>query len=60
MTRMDDEWSYPLHILGSASTAGEPDESESDCRVRKLREIVEEVTRQPVDEPAKPRMGFLP
>lgn len=54
---LDDEYSYPLHMSGSASTlpADSPDEV-----IARLHEVVREVTGQEVEQPAKPRMGFLP
>jgi hypothetical protein len=49
--------SYPLHSTGTASTLPAEDENEA---VRLLREVVKEVTGRDVDEPSKPRIGFLP
>lgn len=53
----DEEFSYPMHMVGSITTL--PPEPEVEA-VRRLHEVVAEVTGQPVDEPAKPRIGFLP
>jgi hypothetical protein len=49
--------SYPLHSTGTASTLPAEDENEA---VRLLREVVKEVTGRDVEQPAKPRIGFLP
>ena len=53
----DDEYSYPLHMSGSASTLPPVD---ADDIVAKLHAVILEVTRKPVVQPEKPRMGFLP
>lgn len=57
---MDDDYSFPLFMLGSASTWTPDPETEAERRVRQLREVVQEVTGRTVEQPAKPRMGFLP
>jgi hypothetical protein len=49
--------SYPVHSTGTASTL--PAEQEDEV-VRLLREVVKEVTGRDVEQPAKPRIGFLP
>lgn len=55
---MDDEYSYPLHASGAASTL--PVELERDVGAE-LRAIYKEVTGKDAPEPqAKPRIGFLP
>lgn len=54
---MDDEYSYPLHLTGFASTL--PAEEEDDT-ISRLHDVVREITGRPVETPAKPRMGFLP
>lgn len=56
ITLMDD-WSYPLHSTGSASTL--PPEPEDEV-IAQLHAVVKEVTGREVEQPAKPRMGFLP
>lgn len=45
---LDDEFSYSLHMTGSAhSVSGDGDD---ECEaVRRLREVVEEVTGKPVE-----------
>lgn len=55
---MDDEYSYPLHMQGMISTL--PKDDEDDDVVAKLHAVVAEITRKPVEQPTKPRMGFLP
>lgn len=55
----DDEYSFPLYMVGSAHALNEQPPAEDDA-VRKLHEAVLEVTGQPVAPPAKPRIGFLP
>lgn len=53
----DDEYSYPLHMAGTASpTQPEP----HDDLIDRLHAVVEEVTGRKVEKPEKPRMGFLP
>lgn len=56
----DDEYSFPLFMLGSASTWTPDPETEAERRVRELREVVREITGVPVEQPPKPRIGFLP
>lgn len=53
-----DEWDYPIHMMGYASTL--PAEDSGDDMVARLREVVKEITGKPVEEPTKPRIGFLP
>jgi hypothetical protein len=55
--RLDDEYSYPLHTSGSVSTLPVEDEDEA---ITQLHQAVFEVTGKRVEQPAKPRMGFLP
>lgn len=54
---MDDEYSYPLHTTGTASTLGPEPEDEV---IAQLHAVVKEVTGREVDKPVKPRIGFLP
>ncbi len=54
---LDDEYSYPLHVTGTASTL--PPEAESEA-IALLHAAVKEVTGRDVEPPQKPRMGFLP
>lgn len=54
---LDDEYSYPLHSTGSASTL--PPEQEDDT-IARLHAVVKEVTGREVEQPARPRIGFLP
>lgn len=54
---LEDEYSYPLHATGAASTL--PPEPEDDT-IARLHAAVKEVTGRDVEPPAKPRMGFLP
>lgn len=55
---MNEEYSFPLFMLGSASVIySEPDEA--DDAVAKLHEVVGEVTGVAVPVKEKPRMGFL-
>lgn len=56
---MEDDYSFPLFMVGSASTSQPEPESEAERRVRELRELVHDLTGVPV-EPPKPRIGFLP
>lgn len=51
-----DEYSYPLHMMGYASTISEP-EPENEA-IRLLHEAVKEVTGKAVEAPPKPRIGF--
>jgi hypothetical protein len=53
---MDDEYSYVVHAMGMATTLGPEDEDDT---IRRLHEVIEEITGKPVDKPVKPRMGFL-
>lgn len=57
--RLDDEWSYPLHMTGSAHSFSTERYDECEA-VRRLREVVEELTGKPVEQPQKMRIGFLP
>lgn len=57
---MDDEYSFPLFMMGHASTLPPEQETEGERRVRELRELIHEITGIPVEQPAKPRIGFLP
>jgi hypothetical protein len=54
---LDDEYSYVLHQMGTASTLGAEPEDET---IKALHAVVAEVTGKPVEPPAKPRIGFLP
>lgn len=54
---LDDEYSYPLHTNGQASTL--PHDAPRDIGAE-LRAIVRQVTGEDVPEPAKQRIGFLP
>jgi hypothetical protein len=49
--------SYSLHMSGQASTLPAEEENET---VRMLREVVKEITGRDVEQPMKPRIGFLP
>jgi hypothetical protein len=53
----DDEYSYPLHTTGTASTL--PAEYEDDT-IKRLHAVVKEITGKDVAVPEKRRMGFLP
>ncbi len=53
-----DEWDYPIHMMGYASTL--PPEHPADDVVARIREVVKEITGVTVEDPPKPRMGFLP
>ena len=55
--RLDDEYSYPLHTTGHVSTL--PSEQE-DQNIADLHQAVFDVTGKRVEQPAKPRIGFLP
>lgn len=56
--KFEDEWYYATPwMMGYASCL--PAE-QGDDTVRQLREVVAEVTGRPVEQPTKPRMGFLP
>jgi hypothetical protein len=55
---LDDEYSYPLHASGAASTL--PVDEARDVGAE-LRAVYKEVTGKDAPEPpAKPRIGFLP
>ena len=54
---IDEEYSYPLHMLGHASLLPPAAEDEA---IQRLHEAVKEVTGKPVEPPQKPRIGFLP
>lgn len=54
---IDSEFSYTIHTQGAATTL--PVEA-GDEKIRRLHEVVEEVTGRKVEKPAKPRIGFLP
>lgn len=60
MNSNTEEYSFPLFMLGSASTwaPDEPDEAEQ--RVQLLRQAVRDVTGKEVPQPPKRTMGFLP
>lgn len=53
----DDEYSYPLHMIGTATPL--PIDAERDV-IAELHAIVEEVTGKPLDRKPRPRIGFLP
>lgn len=55
--RFDDEYAYPLHMTGCATTL--PEEPQDDV-IAQLHAVVKEVTGRDVEQPPKPRMGFLP
>lgn len=52
-----DYYSYPLHLTGYASPLGAVPDVDV---VQRLHDVVREVTGKAVEQPAKPRMGFLP
>lgn len=54
----DPDYSYPFHSNGQVSTST-TDETPEEAAVRKLHEVVKEVTGKEVTQP-KPRIGFLP
>lgn len=55
---LDDEYSYPVHQTGGIGTltVTEPVEDV----IAKLHAVIKEVTGKAVEQPSKPRMGFLP
>jgi len=53
----DDEYNYPLHMTGTATTL--PAEPQDDV-VQRLHAVVMEVTGKAVPQQEKPRIGFLP
>lgn len=53
----DDEYSYPLHMQGAASTLSDEGEDEV---IKWLHRAVKDVTGVEVKKPEKPRIGFLP
>jgi hypothetical protein len=55
---LDEEYSYPLHTVGTAS--GSYQEDQADDVVSRLHQVVKEVTGVEVERPQKPRIGFLP
>ena len=54
---LDDEYTYPMHMTGQATTL--PVGQEDDV-IKRLHEIVKEVTGIEIHRPEKPRIGFLP
>lgn len=58
----DEDNFYEPSILGVSGSAhavsSEPEEE--DETIRRLHEVVKEITGKAVEAPAKPRMGFLP
>ena len=52
-----DEYSYSLHMSGTATTL---DPEEGNETVRLLRQCVKDVTGKDVEDPPKQRIGFLP
>lgn len=57
---MDDEYSFPLFMMGSATTYPPEPETDAERRLLELREVVYEITGIPVEQPPKQRIGFLP
>lgn len=55
---VQDEYSYPLHMSGQASTL--PSEDGADEIIKRLHQAVEDVTGKPVEQPPRRRIGFLP
>lgn len=53
---IDTDYSYSLHMSGAASTL--PPEEPDDI-IKRLHDVVAEVTGKAVEKPARPRMGFL-
>lgn len=53
----DDEYSYVLHMQGLCSTL--PKDHEDDT-IARLHAVIKEITGKDVEQPVKPRMGFLP
>lgn len=53
----DLEYSYPLHMTGSASTLPE---SDGEDVIARLHEAVKDATGIEIHRPQKPRIGFLP
>ena len=57
---MDDEYSYSLHMAGTATTLHDDDpESDGEARVRALHEVVAEITGEPMEEAPRRRIGFV-
>lgn len=52
-----DEWSYPLHMMGYASTL--PAEEDAHDPVVDLHNVVEEITGRAVAKPEPRRIGFI-
>lgn len=58
-TFFEDEYSYSLHMTGSAHAVSA--EADEECEaVLRLREVVQEITGKAVQYPQKQRIGFLP
>lgn len=57
MITLNDDYCYPLHMQGHASTL--PPEPENEA-IAALHAAVKEVTGKDVEQPPRPRMGFLP
>lgn len=56
VTTCEDEYSYPLHMSGTATTLPAEDEN---AAVLALRECVKEVTGKDVVAPARNPIGFV-
>lgn len=54
---LDDQYTYPMHMTGQATTL--PVEQEDDV-INRLHEVVKEITGIEVVKAEKPRIGFLP
>ena len=61
-TSFEDEYTYPLHMVGSLHCLEpNPEDDDAERRVQDLHQAIEDVTGiRPPGPPAKPRIGFLP
>lgn len=56
---LDGEYDYPLHMVGAAHSVSSETDEQAEA-IRRLHEVVEEITGKPVEQPQKQRIGFLP
>ena len=54
---VDSEYSYPVHMTGTATTL--PHDADRDV-VAELHAVIEEITGKPVEKQKRLRIGFLP
>jgi len=57
MIYLNDEYSYPLHQSGYASTL--PVDKDENNVIDRLHDVVREITGMPVEKPTPRRIGFI-